>query len=131
MSDADEQVVSLLRQQLRGAFWKVGYHEAALRKAHKHIGVVRSFLKHTDFSITDEKASEAFEDGGEMENCESSMELAPWLLGNALHSITYHEEELKKAHAALGNWKALTLRARIELPLAEIEEEALKRLHEC
>jgi len=130
MSDDDEQVASLLRSQLRGAFWGVGYHEKALRKAHKHLAVVRIFLKHTDFSITDEKASEAFDGGGEMEDCESSMELAPWLLGNALHSITYHEEELKKAHAALGSWKALMLRARIELPLAEIEEEALKPLHE-
>jgi len=126
MSD-DEQMAELMRLQLRGAFWNVGYHEAALRKAHKHIGVVRSFLKHTDFSITDEKASEAF-DAGEMEDCESPMELARWLLGNALNNITHHEEELKKSHAALGSWKALMLRARLELPLAEIEEEALRRL---
>src|SRR5215472_15096723 len=119
MSDADEQVVSLLRQQLRGAFWNIGYHEAALRKAHKHIGVVRSFLKHTDLSVTDEKAGEAFEEAGDMEDCESPLELARWLLGNALRSITHHEEELKKSHAALGSWKALMLRARIDLPLAE------------
>jgi len=125
----DEQMVELMRMQLRGAFWNVGYHEAALRKAHKHIGVVRSFLKHTDLSITDEKASEDF-DETEMEDCESPLELAQWLLGNALYGITHHEEELKKSHAALGSWKALMLRARIDLPLAEIEEEALKRLHE-
>src|SRR5215469_1867325 len=129
MSD-DEQMTEFMRLQLRGSFWNVGYHEAALRRAHKHIAVVRSFLKHTDFSITDEKASEAFEDGCEMENCESPIELAQWLLGNALHSITYHEEELKKSHAALGSWKALMLRARFELPLAEIEEEALKGVAE-
>jgi len=129
MSDDDEQVAGLLRKELRGAFWNIGYHEAALRNAHKHIGVLRSFLKHTDFLVTDEKAGEAFAKA-EMENCESSLELAQWLLGNALHSITHHEEELKKSHAALGSWKALMLRARIELPLAEIEEEALTSLHQ-
>ena len=126
MNDDDEQAVSLLRQQLKSAFWDIHYHEKALRMAHKHLGVVRSFLEYTDLSVTDEKAAAIYVDGAEIEDCESPLELAQWMLGSALHSITHHEDGLKTAHAALGSWKALMLRASIDLPLAEIEQEALK-----
>jgi hypothetical protein len=124
--------IGLARDAIQSAYWRVGYHEEELKKAHHRVGLVTVLLKRAGLEFDPKRALAVHdndEDGYDADLW-SSEGWAMHLLGEALHGVVHHEEELADAHCMVAAAKALIMRAGLEseIPFAAEEERAKKRL---
>jgi len=123
---ADE--CELMRKIVGDAFWQILYHERMLARAHGFLAVVRALVTRVGIQVTDEGARDTYEANEDECECETPVELLAYLLGRAMNDIEHHETQLRGAHNSMALTKGLAERARIEVPMGEIEAEERKRL---
>lgn len=120
--------VSLMREIVRDACWRIAYHESELALAHKKLALMHGLLQRCGLDISERQAKDDYEDRNEDDDCATPQELASFLLGDALNTVAHHERELRGAHVKLAAAKALMLRTDIELPIDEIAEREHERV---
>ena len=96
--------IKLVREMLRSTLWSVDYHEEALTNAHKKLAFGRAMLERLEVTV-DEKTALVRYDSAQAEDAESDFEdgqdFAVYVYGELVHSVQWHEVELKRAHEQL------------------------------
>jgi hypothetical protein len=111
------------------ALWHILYHEDALAKANRDFAFVKALLARGEYHEIRLSEIERDESGDDEESPENALDYVRNIVADCIHSMQWHEAQLRDAHEELAHVKALLIRGKYtEIDLEKIRAEQAEKL---
>jgi hypothetical protein len=113
-------------------FWHILYHENALAKANRDFAFIKALLargEYHEIRLSEIERDESGESGADEEPPENALDYVRNIVADCIHSMQWHEAQLRDAHEEFAHVKALLIRGKYtEIDLEKIRAEQAEKL---